>query len=261
MRTFYQLFSGALAIGSANAAFYRAMGVPEERIFLMPYAVDNARYTEDSRLSDVERKKVRAELGVVDQNPIVLYAAKLQARKHPDDLLRAAASIRDLGIRFHVVMVGSGEMAAVLVDLADRLRLHNVHFRGFVNQSAMPKIYGAADVFVLPSENEPWGLAVNEAMCAGLPIIVSKGIGCAPDLIRAGVNGHTFAAGDVGGLATALQPILANREIRWRMGQASGEIISRWSYAECATGLRAALTGCGLADGRQTDGRGLLGKC
>src|SRR5262245_6344139 len=149
MRTFYQLFSGALAIGSANAAFYRAMGVPEERIFSMPYTVDNAHFTEGSRLSDVERKKVRAELGVVDENPIVLYAAKLQVRKHPDDLLRAAASIKDLGIRFHVVMVGSGEMATVLVDLADRLGLNNVHFHGFVNQSALPKIYGAADVFVL----------------------------------------------------------------------------------------------------------------
>src|SRR5262249_51972429 len=163
-------------------------------------------------------------------------AAKLQVRKHPDDLLRAAASIKDLGIRFHVVMVGSGEMAAVLVDLADRLGLNNVHFHGFVNQSALPKIYDAADVFVLPSENEPWGLAVNEAMCAGLPVVASAEIGCAADLIRAGVNGQTFAARDVEGLASALQPILANREIRRRMGQASSEIISRWSYAECATG-------------------------
>ena len=165
----------------------------------MPYAVDNARFTEGSRLSDEQRRKVRAELGVADADPIVLYAAKLQARKHPDDLLRAAARLKDRGIRFHVVMVGSGEMAAELVDLAARLGLENVHFHGFANQSALPQIYGAADVFVLPSENEPWGLAVNEAMCAGLPIVASAEIGCAADLVRAGVNGQTFAAGDVEG--------------------------------------------------------------
>src|SRR5262249_40188798 len=86
MGAFYRSLSGVLAIGSANIAFYRAIGMPEERIFLMPYTVDNARFTEGSRLSDEQRKKVRAELGVADADPIVLYAGKLQARKHPDDL-------------------------------------------------------------------------------------------------------------------------------------------------------------------------------
>ena len=115
MSAFYRSLSGVLAIGSANAAFYRAIGVPEERIFSMPYTVDNARFANDSQLSDEQRTKVRAELGVADDDPIVLYAAKLQARKHPDDLLRAAARLKDRGVRFHVVMVGSGEMAAELV--------------------------------------------------------------------------------------------------------------------------------------------------
>ena len=195
--------SGVLAIGSANAAFYRAMGVPEDRIFCMPYTVDNARYADHSRMTNAQRTKIRAKLGVADTDPIVLYAAKLQARKHPDDLLRAAARLKDRGIRFHVVMVGSGEMTAELVELTSRLGLENVHFHGFVNQSVLPQIYGAADVFVLPSENEPWGLAVNEAMCAGLPIVASAEVGCVADLVRAGVNGQTFAAGDVEGLANA----------------------------------------------------------
>jgi glycosyltransferase involved in cell wall biosynthesis len=242
MSAFYRALSGVLAIGSANAAFYRAMGVPEERIFCMPYTVDNARFANDSRLSDEQRMKVRAKLGVADDDPIVLYAAKLQARKHPDDLLRAAARLKDQGVRFHVVMVGSGEMTAELAELTSHLGLENVHFHGFANQSVLPQIYGAADAFVLPSENEPWGLAVNEAMCAGLPIVTSVEVGCVADLVRAGVNGQTFAAGDVKGLANALHPILVDREIRKRMSAASRAIISRWSYAECAAGLQAALT-------------------
>jgi glycosyltransferase involved in cell wall biosynthesis len=105
-------------------------------------------------------------------------------------------------------------------------------------------------VFVLPSENEPWGLAINEAMCAGLPIVASAEIGCATDLIRTGVNGQTFAAGDVKGLTTALHPILADAGTRQRMGVASSDIISRWSYAECANGLRTALASSGVGAGR-----------
>jgi glycosyltransferase involved in cell wall biosynthesis len=222
------------------------MGVAEERIFSMPYAVDNTRFTDGSRLSAEQRKKVRAELGVGDLDPIVLYAAKLQIRKHPDDLLRAAHRLQNRGIRFHVVVVGSGEMAGGLVDFAQRLGLNNIHFHGFANQSTLPQIYGAADVFVLPSENEPWGLAINEAMCAGLPIVASAEIGCAPDLIWTGVNGQTFPRGDIEALAGALLPILTDGQIRRRMGAASSEIISRWSYAECAAGLQAALVRSGV---------------
>jgi glycosyltransferase involved in cell wall biosynthesis len=247
LRTFYRRLSGVLAIGSANAAFYRAMGVPEERIFSMPYTVDNTRFAEGSRLSERERKRVRVDLGVLDNDPIVLYAAKLQVRKRPDDLLRAAARLNARGVRFHLVMVGSGEMAAVLMDLAARLQLENVHFHGFVNQSALPQIYGATDVFVLPSENEPWGLAVNEAMCAGLPIVASAEVGCVADLVQSRVNGQIFAAGDVEGLENALHPILVDTETRQRMSTASRAIISRWSYAECATGLQAALVRSGVA--------------
>jgi glycosyltransferase involved in cell wall biosynthesis len=247
---FYRSLSGVLAIGSANAAFYRAMGVPDDRIFRMPYTVDNARFTEGSHLSEQQRTKVRAELGVADDDPIVLYAAKLQARKHPDDLLRAAARLKDRGIRFHLVMVGSGEMAAALVDLAVSHQLENVHFHGFVNQGPLPQIYGASDVFVLPAENEPWGLAVNEAMCAGLPIVASAEVGCVEDLVQSDVNGLTFAAGDVEGLANALHPILVDMETRRRMSAASRAIISRWSYAECAAGLQAALALSGVAAGQ-----------
>jgi glycosyltransferase involved in cell wall biosynthesis len=149
MSAFYRSLSGVLSIGTANAAFYRAIGMPEERIFSMPYTVDNARFSKNSQLPNEQRSEFRATLGVTDDDPIVLYAAKLHARKHPGDVLRAAARLKDQGVRFHVVMVGSGEMAAELVKLATRLGLENVHFHGFANQSVL-QIYGAADVFVLP---------------------------------------------------------------------------------------------------------------
>jgi glycosyltransferase involved in cell wall biosynthesis len=244
--TYYRRLDGVLAIGAANKQFYRTIGIPERRIFDMPYTVDNRRFMTGARLADSERRGLRASFGVDDSRPIVLYAAKFQPRKHPDDLLRAAGRLNREGVIFHLVMVGSGEMEPDLRALAQHLRLSNVHFTGFVNQAGLPRVYAACDLFVLPSESEPWGLAVNEAMCAGLPIVASVEIGCVPDLVHDGLNGRTFVAGDVGALSDALRPLLTDPDLRRRVGAASREIIARWSYAECRAGLRAALASVGL---------------
>jgi glycosyltransferase involved in cell wall biosynthesis len=242
----YRRCDGVLAIGSANTTFYRAMGVPDHRIFLMPYAVDNTRFMRESRLAGAERLELRSSLGVHDGRPIVLYAAKFQPRKRPDDLLRAVARLNSDGLVFQLAMVGSGEMEAELRALGTQLGLKNIHFQGFVNQRALPRIYAACDVFVLPSEDEPWGLAVNEAMCAGLPIVASTEVGCVHDLVSDGLNGRTFIVGDVKGLVEALRPLLGDAETRRRSGAASRDIITRWSYAECLDGLQAALASVGL---------------
>ena len=148
---------------------------------------------------------------------------------------------------FQLAMVGSGEMEPGLRAMAQQLCLTNVCFTGFVNQSVLPRYYGACDVFVLPSTDEPWGLAINEAMCAGLPIVASSEIGCAPDLLRAGGNAFLFPGGNIAALADALRSLIADAPLRERMGQVSRHIIARWSYAECAAGLSAALASVGVA--------------
>ena len=97
-------------------------------------------------------------------------------------------------------MAGSGELEQELRAYCVEHALDNVVFTGFVNQLELPALYGASDIFALPSEQEHWGLAVNEAMCASLPIVVSREIGCVPDLVKDGINGFTLATGDVDGL-------------------------------------------------------------
>jgi glycosyltransferase involved in cell wall biosynthesis len=251
--TFYRRFDGVLAIGSANHVFYRALGVPEERIFIMPYAVDNHRFSAGSQLSMNERREIRALLGVCDERPIVLYAGKLLPRKRPHDLLRATAWLSREGKKFQLVIIGSGEMEPQLRAMAHDFALGNVCFTGFINQSALPQYYGACDIFVLPSVNEPWGLAINEAMCAGLPIVASSEIGCVPDLVSNGDNGYIFPAGDVVALTDALRPLLVDKGLRERMSRTSRDIIARWSYTECAAGLAAALAAVGVLVYRQNN--------
>jgi glycosyltransferase involved in cell wall biosynthesis len=249
----YRRFDAVLAIGSANREFHQAMGVPEDRIFLMPYAVDNCRFMAASRFSAAERREIRNLLGVADDRPIVLYAAKFQPGKRPDDLLRAAALLNRERAPFQLAMLGSGEMEPRLRGLARSLGLTNICFAGFVNQSALPRYYGACDVFVLPSVDDAWGLAINEAMCAGLPIVASAEIGCVPDLVRDGCNGRAFPGGDIAALADALRSMIAGAALREEMGKASREIVSRWSYAECEAGLAAALAAVGVRRRRSNE--------
>lgn len=239
----YRMIDRFLAIGSANAEYYRALGVAEERIFQVPYSVDNERFMKASSLSPAERAAYRERLGVRDARPIVLYASKLMRRKHPDDLLRAAGMLASKKLEFQVVVAGSGAMEAELKSLAAELRLDNVTFTGFLNQSELPRLYGASDVFVLPSEDEPWGLIVNEVMCAGLPVVVGAGVGCVPDLVKQGVNGATCEAGSPASLAAALEPLVISAELRSRMGAESRRIIAEWGYEQCRQGIRAAVAG------------------
>ena len=85
-------------------------------------------------------------------------------------------------------------------------------------------MFALSDLFVMTAANENFGLVINEAMCAGLPVVASTGIGAARDLVRNGENGRIFEVGDLASLADALRAILVDPVLRERMGRASKEI-------------------------------------
>jgi glycosyltransferase involved in cell wall biosynthesis len=237
----YRFVDGFLAIGTANRAYYRALGVPDAKIFDVPYAVDNDRFIAGAALAPEERARIRQQYGLPMGGFVVLYASKFVRRKHPDDVIRAMARLRDRDYTATLFMVGSGEMDQELRDLTALLAMENVVFSGFLNQAELPGIYAACDAFVLPSDNEPWGLVVNEVMCAGIPVVVSDEVGCVADLVRDGVNGYHMKARDVSSLAMALEKLVADERGRKRMGAASRSIIGDWGYEQCRQGMIAAL--------------------
>ena len=240
----YRFVDGFLAIGAANRAYYRALGVPDSKISDVPYTVDNDRFIAAAALSQKQRTEIREKYGLPVETSVVLYASKFMRRKHPDDVIHAMARLRDKGQAATLFMVGTGEMGKELQDLATALAMDNVVFGGFINQAELPKVYAASDIFVLPSENEPWGLIVNEVMCAGIPVVVTDEVGCVSDLIKDGVNGYHMKAGDIDSLARALEKLLADKTLRQRMGAASLCIMSGWSYEQCRQGITAALRQC-----------------
>jgi len=243
----YRACDRLLAVGSANAAFYRAMGVSDQNIFLVPYSVDNDRFVQSVNLTNDQRAEVRKRYNVPADRPSVLYAAKFTRRKRPNDLLDAARRLKmETVCPFSVIMAGSGELEQELRTFCAAHGLDNVVFTGFVNQTELPALYAASDVFVLSAQDEPWGLAVNEAMCASLPVVVSREVGCVADLVRDGLNGYTPEAGDIEGLARALRRLIEDEGLRRRQGQASLARILQWGYGQSLEGIRSALAGLQL---------------
>jgi glycosyltransferase involved in cell wall biosynthesis len=241
---FYRFVNGFFAIGTANRAYYRALGIPDEKIFDVPYTVDNDRFISAAALTPAERLEVRQLHGLPTTGLVVLYSSKFMRRKHPDDLVKAMATLQREGISATLFMVGTGEMETELRALVAEHKMTNVVFGGFINQAELPRVFAASDVFVLPAENEPWGLIVNEAMCAGLPVIVSEEVGCVQDLVENGVSGFHVVAGDVASLVEALRIALTDNDKRLSVGKAALETVRGWSYLQCGIGIRQALRGC-----------------
>jgi glycosyltransferase involved in cell wall biosynthesis len=235
-----RLCAACLPIGKRNREFYQAHGVSDDRLFQVPYTVDNEYFARQTAAYD--RAEARRELGLAKDKPVILFASKLLPRKRPMDLLLAFQRASKISTQAALVFVGSGEEEQSLKDYVRNNNLSDVHFFGFRNQSELPKFYSVADVFVLPTENEPWGLILNEVMCAGLPVIVSSEVGAAADLVRHGENGLLFEAGNVEQLAGCLRQLVIDRETRNRMGEESRSIISNWDYEACVHGIRQALT-------------------
>jgi glycosyltransferase involved in cell wall biosynthesis len=116
-----------------------------------------------------------------------------------------------------------------------------VRFAGFVNQRALPKLYGASDVFVLPSSYEPRGAVINEAMACGLPVVVTDRCGSIGDIVLDGDNAFIYPAGDARVLSRIMDRLVADDALRARMAVRSREIIGQWTFARGVEGVEAAL--------------------
>jgi glycosyltransferase involved in cell wall biosynthesis len=228
-RVLYRFASQAVAPSAGTRALLLSLGIPEERITLFPYVVDNDWWTTQS--ARVDRNAVRASWGAQPQTAVALFCAKLQPWKRPRDLLQAfaKASVPDSLLLF----AGEGPLKEALQREAATLGVSNqVRFLGFVNQTELPSLYTSADVMVLPSEYEPFGLVVNEAMLCGCPVIASENVGAAGDLIAPVDPSFIFPSGDVPALTTLLRRALTDRPLLNKVRAVGLERMKTWSPRE-----------------------------
>jgi glycosyltransferase involved in cell wall biosynthesis len=160
------------------------------------------------------------------------------------------------GGKWPLVLVGGGVLEVELREKAESMGLRVVaslpgesgvveegvvYFAGYRPVEELPGIYGGAGVLVHGSVKDTWGLVVNEAMAAGLPVIVSGRCGCASDLVREGENGYVFEPTDVGELAGLMGRVAGMSEVELAaMGEASRRVIAEWGPDRFARGLKAA---------------------
>lgn len=223
---------------SAGVRFLRSLGIAPGRVFLTHYTIDNESYRAAAAASD--RSATRTAWGIPASARVALFCGKLRDWKRPMDLLRAFAAAAVPGS--YLVYAGEGPLRAGLEREARELGVaERVRILGFANQSELPRIYAASDLLVLPSQHEPWGLVVNEAMACGRPAIVTDRVGAREDLIIEGQTGHSYPAGDVAELSRLLASLLASPEKLRQMGDAAGERIDTWSYREHIDGVARAV--------------------
>lgn len=227
-----------LFVGTENRRWFARWGVPEHRLFHVPYAVDNNALRVAARELVPRREQLRAELGIErEAGPVILTLGRLIPKKQPLHLLDAFRQVR-ANRRCTLLVVGSGLLEQELRQKVDAERIPDVVFAGFLDQTEIARAYVAADAFALvSSHDETWGLVVNEAMNFGLPVVVSDKVGCAADLVVDGRNGFVVPSRDREALAHAFQKLVESAELRQRFGQASIDIVSQWTYDRTAAAL------------------------
>jgi len=220
-----------LSVGTNNTNYFLKYGVENAKVIYLPHAVENDRFQLDDNYQKVtEFSNIKREL---NDKIVFLFVGKYEKKKNPTLLANVFCKVDFNNVA--LLFVGQGQLERELKEITEGNM--NVFYLPFQNQGSMRNIYQLADVLVLPSAyNETWGLVVNEAMAAGLAIIVSDKVGCAVDLVENEVNGYIFKSGDQRSLFNTINEIrIAKLSL---MKQASVKKIKDFSIKKNAILLR-----------------------
>jgi glycosyltransferase involved in cell wall biosynthesis len=238
---FFSSASAFVVPGTASAEYVKSYGVSPELIFTAPNAVDVTLFERQAQLARGDAVARRSAMGLPDR--YFLYAGRLVKEKGVFDLLEAygrlAAQLRSVT---GLVFVGDGIARTELQQRAASISQGTVLFPGFAHREELGAYYALADMLVLPTYSDTWGLVVNEAMSCGLPVIATSIAGCTADLVKDGYNGRVVRAGSVEELVSAMTDLASNPEMCRPMGARSRELIESYTPEACAAGIeRAAL--------------------
>ncbi|NJR15060.1 MAG: glycosyltransferase family 4 protein [Calothrix sp. CSU_2_0] len=229
---------GYIVPGKAQKDYLLYLGAKNERIWVAPNAVDTDFFTSKTELYRQDRETLKQKLNL--NGIVILSVGRLIDEKGIPELLAAFAQLKTNQL-VTLVIVGDGSQSEEYQHYCQQKQLNNVVFSGFQNQNTLVQYYAIADIFVFPTRTDPWGLVLNEAMSASLPIVCSSSAGAVDDLIEDGGNGFIFSVGNVTLLAEALQRLVDDEDLRKRMGMRSHEIILNYTPQIMAQGLQEAI--------------------
>lgn len=236
----YKHIDAALYVGKYNYDYYKACGVPENKLWFAPHAVDNLFFQDLWPMYEMKAADWRNEMGITKSEFVFLFAGKFEPKKNPLLLINAFKSLNDPSCR--LIMVGNGVLEKKLKNCAKEDG--RIIFIDFQNQQTMPIVYRLCEVFVLPSQgpNETWGLSVNEAMASSRSILVSNKCGCHIDLVKQGENGYIFDSNNLNDLVEKLYTFMKRKHEIRIMGKNSLSLIQIWNYIKTSETIEQLLS-------------------
>ena len=217
--------SGIAAIGSWAQRDYAARfpGVP---VFNIPYHCELQPF--------FDTRRAAREPGTIT----FFFCGQMIARKGLDHVLTAFAKLPE---NARLLLVGrEAELPQMLAALPESVR-RRVNYAGFQAPDALPQFFAQADVFILPSRYDGWGVVVNQALGAGLPVICSDQVGAGHDLVADGENGYVFRVGEVDSLTEKMAHFTRDESLSAKQGAASRQRAADWTPARGAERWLAAL--------------------
>lgn len=223
--------------GKRQESYLSNLGLPSGHIFKVNMTVDtNAMQAFFSKYGREHRVTIRNELGVDDRACIFLFVGRLESIKGIDLLLSAFSSL-ETNIEARLIVVGDGSLRSEVETAMQRDT--RILYRGRLEGQALWALFSAADALVAPSRSEPWGLVVNEALAAGLGVVVSDSFGCIDDLIHPDQNALVIAADNSAALCIGLKRLASDPQLLSRLkGNAKQSIVGWTTEAWAANVLK-----------------------
>jgi Glycosyltransferase len=200
--------AGCLASGKIAAEYFKYYGADDNKIYYHPFTALHAKEIADTVIPLQEKQNLRKSLGL-DEKKTVITVTRFITRKRVDVLIKAWSKIQQ---EYQLIIVGSGDLEQEYKNLVKELELHNVNFTGYLNKKEVMQYMRASDLFVLPTDYDPWGLVVNEALSCGLPVVTTEGCIAGLELIQNGINGYLVPVHDSEALYLIMEKVLSDEK-------------------------------------------------
>ncbi len=225
-RAIFHNAKAVLICGKAGCESAVKGGCTENKVINFPYVVDATRI----RRSTGTSSDIDDIMKIESNKKLILFSGRLIERKGLGVLLQAVAHLRQYNDDFFLIIEGGGPLRQSYEKRCGQLGIEDaIRFLGFRQMQEHAILLSIADIIVVPSIEDPWGIVVHEGMLLGKAVCASDAVGAAADRIRSGVNGFIFRSGDWRSLSETLGFLLSNDTVRQRVGKTAEETASLWS--------------------------------
>ncbi|MCA9025595.1 MAG: glycosyltransferase family 4 protein [Planctomycetaceae bacterium] len=226
-----------ICIGTSAKEAYEEFGLAEDKLDVLPYCCDVERY-DHVNPSTVEVVRQRHQLA---GRTVFLFSGQMIERKGVDTALRAFEQVARQHQDVSFILLGDGPLRSSLMSQVSEDHRSQIHFPGHIAQEELPAYFAAADVFVFPSRHDGWGVVINEACAARLPVITTRQTGAARDLVEEGRSGFVLERDDVDGFARSMKYFVTHPEDRESFGARSRELVNAYSPEKGAERFQQAV--------------------